>query len=151
MSAAAGLAALAILAGCAPRAAEGQSQVVEGVRFDYGLVAEPAGGAPPPSHPDPQMHGGAPSGPNAYHLVLSVADAKSGQKLDAAEVNVGVSGPDHPGRNIVPMEPMTVNGQASWGHYLTLPEKGPYTVEFRVRPQGAHQPVTARFKLERPA
>ncbi|MDZ4318849.1 MAG: hypothetical protein U1A07_08420 [Phenylobacterium sp.] len=149
------LAAIAVtaatLAACSPRPVQGQSQVVDGLKFDYGLVAEPARGAPPASHPDPSMHGGAPAQPHTYHVVLSVADAKTGQKVDASEVAVGLSGPGHPGTNIAPMEAMSVNGQASYGHYVVLPEPGPYRLEFRVTPSGKHQPVKARFTLERPA
>lgn len=138
------------LSACTPPAAVGQSQVVEGVKFDYGLVADTRG-APPSSHPDPAMHGGPPVQANAYHVVLSVTDAKTGRKLEPIEVSMGVSGPGHPGRGIVPMEAMTVNGQASYGHYVVLPDRGPYQLEFRVRAAGQHQPLTARFKLERPA
>lgn len=141
----------ATLAACFPRPVQGQSQVVDGLKFDYGLVAEPARGAPPASHPDPSMHGGAPAQPHTYHVVLSVADAKTGQKVDASEVAVGLSGPGHPGTNIAPMEAMSVNGQASYGHYVVLPKPGPYRLEFRVTPSGKHQPVKARFTLERPA
>ena len=139
------------LAACAPPAVQGQSQVVDGLTFDYGLVAEPAAGAAPASHPDPSMHGGAPPRANSYHVVLSVADAKTGQKVEASDVAVGLSGPGHPGTNIAPMEAMTVNGQASYGHYVVLPEPGRYQLEFRVTPRGKHQPVKARFTLDRPA
>ncbi|MFC3068458.1 hypothetical protein [Phenylobacterium soli] len=139
------------LAACAPRAVKGQSQVVDGLKFDYGLVAEPAAGAPPASHPDASMHGGPPAQPNSYHVVLSVADAKTGQKIDASNVAMGLSGPGHPGTNIAPMEAMMVNGQASYGHYVVLPEPGSYEFEFRVTPSGKHQPVKARFILDRPA
>jgi hypothetical protein len=138
------------LAACAPRAVEGQSQVVDGLRFDYGLVAGPAPGAPPTSHPDPAMHGGAPTARHAYHVVLTLADAGSGRKIETAEVAMGLSGPGHPGRGFAPMEPMTVNGQASFGRYVALPDRGPYRLEFRVRPAG-QKTVTARFELERPA
>lgn len=141
----------AALSACSPGPVQGQSQVVDGLKFDYGLVAEPARGAPPASHPDPSMHGGAPSQPNTYHVVLSVADAKTGQKVAASEVAVGLSGPGHPGTNFAPMEAMSVNGQASYGHYVVLPEPGPYRLEFRVTPSGNHQPVEARFTLKQPA
>lgn len=127
----------AALAGCSPKAVEGQSQVIEGVKFDYGLVAEQAGGAP--AHP------------NSYHVVLSVADAQSGRKLEPVEVGMSLSGPGHPGKSRVAMDPMTVNGQASYGRYVVLPERGPYQLEFQVRPSGEHQPIRARFKLDRPA
>jgi hypothetical protein len=141
----------AALAACSPRPVEGQSQVVDGLTFDYGLVAGPAAGAPPAGHPDPSMHGGAPRQAHAYHVVLSVTDAKTGRKIEATAAAMGLSGPGHPGRNIAPMESMSVNGQASYGRYVVLPDPGPYRLEFRVTPTGKHQPVKARFTLQRPA
>lgn len=53
----AAIAVVATLAACSPRPDQGQSPVVDGLKFDYGLVAEPARRAPPASHPDPSMHG----------------------------------------------------------------------------------------------
>lgn len=151
LAAIAAAAAAASLAACSPGPVQGQSQVVDGLKFDYGLVAEPARGAPPASHSDPSMHGGAPPQPHSFHLVLSVADAETGQKVEASGVAVGLSGPGHPGTNLAPMEAMSVNGQASYGRYVVLPEPGPYRLEFRVTPSGTRQPVKARFTLERPA
>lgn len=141
----------AALAACTPRPAEGQSQVVGGLKFDYGLAAEPAAGAPPSSHPDRSMHGGPLVQAHAYHVVLSVADAKTGRKVEAAGVAMGLSGPGHPGANITPMDPMPVNGQPSYARYVVLPEPGAYQLEFRVTPAGKRQPVKARFTLQRPA
>lgn len=141
----------AALAACSPQPVEGQSQVVDGLKFDYGLVAEPAPGAPPSSHPDPSMHGGAPVQAHAYHVVLSVADAKTGRKVEAADVAMGLSGPGHPGTNIAPMDPMSVNGRPSYARYVVLPDPGPYRLEFRVTRAGKRQPVKARFALQRPA
>ena len=148
---AAALGLAAALAACAPRAEGGQSQVVDGLKFDYGLVAESAPATPPAGHPDDAMHGDAPIQAHAYHVVLSVADAKTGQKVEAAEVAMGLSGPGHPGTNVAPMESMTVNGQISYGHYVVLPDPGRYQFDFQVRPAGRHTPVHARFSLERPA
>jgi hypothetical protein len=147
----AGLLAAAALAGCGPKAVTGQTQVVEGVRFDYGLVPEAAPGAPPAGQPDMRMNSAAPAHANSYHVVLSVADAKTGQKLEPPEVTMSLSGPDHPGKVSVAMDPMTVNGQATYGHYVQLPHAGPYQLEFHVRPAGGYAPIKARFELERPS
>lgn len=149
------LAAIAVtaatLAACSPRPVQGQSQVVDGLKFDYGLLAEPAAGAPPSSHPDSSMHGGPPSQAHGYHLVLSVADAASGRKVEAAEVAMRLSGPGHPGAARTPMELMVVNSQATYGRYVVFPERGPYQLEFRVRPAGGRPAIKARFTLQRPA
>lgn len=143
------LAVCAALAACSPRAEDGASQVVGGLKLDYGLV-KPAPGLPPASHPDPAMHGPPPADPNAYHVVLSVADAKTGQRITDAQAEMGISGPGHPGAGSVRMEPMTVNGQLTYAGYVVLPAKGPYQLRFQVRRPG-HNAVGARFVLERPA
>lgn len=150
-SLATGLILAGALVSCGPKAVKSQSQVVDGVKFDYGLAAEASAGAPPAGQPDMTMNGGAPAHANSYHVVLSVADAKTGQKLEPAEVSMTLSGPGHPGAAHVPMDLMTVNGQATYGHYLQLPERGPYRLEFDVRPAGRHEPIKARFELERPS
>ena len=142
--------AAAALAACTPRAVEGQSQTVEGMRFDYGLIAEPAAGGPPSGHPDAAMHGGAPGRAGAYHVVLSVSDAKTGQKVEATDVALVLSGPGHPGRSATPLDSMTVNGAQSYGGYVVLPAPGRYQLEFRVRPPGHHAPTRAPFVLQRP-
>jgi hypothetical protein len=64
---------------------------------------------------------------------------------------MSLSGPGHPGKAGVAMDPMTVNGQATYGHYVQLPDAGPYQLEFHVRPAGRHAPIKARFELERPS
>ena len=150
-AAAAGLLAAAGLGACAPRPADGQSQVVDGLRFDYGLVASGTGGAPPAAHPDPSMHGGAPRRPGTYHLVLSVTEARSGRPADVRDAAAALSGPGHPGQAGLPLEPMTVNGRPTFARYIVLPEPGDYRLEFRARAAGRHQPVRARFRLQRPS
>jgi hypothetical protein len=141
----------ATLSACAPRASEGQSQVVEGLKLDYGLVADQVVAGHPADHPETTMHGGAPTDPHSYHVVLSVADARSGQRVTDAEVSMDLSGPGHPGVNTSPMDPMTVNGQQTYGHYVVLPSEGPYQLKFEVRRPGQHRPMAARFVLRRPA
>jgi hypothetical protein len=143
-------ASAASLAACAPKAVEGQTQTVEGLRFDYGLVAEPAPGAPPPGHADTAMQGGAPTVGSTYHVVLSVSDAKTGRKVDATDVALMLSGPGHPGHSATPLEPMTVNGALSYGGYVVLPDSERYQLEFRIRPSGRHEPIKARFAAQRP-
>jgi hypothetical protein len=141
----------AALSACAPRASEGQSQVVEGLKLDYGLVADQTVADHPTDHPETTMHGGAPKDSHGYHVVLSVADAHSGQRVTDAEVSMDLSGPGHPGVNTSPMDPMTVNGQQTYGHYVVLPSDGPYQLKFEVRRPGQHRPVAAHFTLRRPA
>ena len=143
--------AIAALTACTPRGVDGQSQVVDGLRLDYGLIAQKAG-EPPSSHPDPKMHGGPPTRPNGYHVVLSVTEAATGRRVTDAEASMGISGPGHPGSTaVVRMEPMTVGGEQTWGRYVVLPEGGTYRLRFHVRRPGQHQPSKAIFRLQRPS
>jgi hypothetical protein len=142
--------ALAVVSACAPRASEAQSQVVEGLKLDYGLVADQTVAGHPKDHSEAAMHGGAPVDPHGYHVVLSVADAKSGQRVSDAEVSMGLSGPGHPGTNVTAMDPMIVEGQQTYGHYVVLPSQGPYQLKFEVRRYGQHRSGAARFLLQRP-
>jgi uncharacterized protein involved in high-affinity Fe2+ transport len=134
----------AALSACAPRASEGQSQVVEGLKLDYEIVA-----AHPTDHAETTMHGGVPSDPR-YHVVLRVADAGSGQRVTDAQVSMEVFGPGHPGVNTSRMDPMTVNGQQTYGQYVVLPLEGTYQLKFEVRRPGQHRSMAARFVLRRP-
>jgi hypothetical protein len=145
------LAALAsVLSACSPRATRNQSQVVGGLKLDYGLIAGEEIRAHPVGHPEADMHKGPPSDLRNYHVVLAVFEAGSGRRIPDADVSMALSGPGHPGFASIPMEPMRVTGQESYGRYVVLPKPGPYRLEFRVRTVGRHQPVRARFELQRP-
>ena len=141
--------AIAALAACTPRSVDGQTQVVDGLRLDYGLVALKTS-EPPSSHPDSKMHGGPPTQPNGYHVVLSVTEAATGRRVTDAEVSMGISGPGHPGSTaVVRMEPMTVAGEQTWARYVVLPKNGTYRLRFHVRRPGQHWPLKANFRLQR--
>lgn len=139
-----------LLSACAPRATRDQSQVVDGLKLDYGLIAGQEIQAHPIDHPEADMHDGPPADRRNYHVVLAVFEAGSGRRIPDADVSMALSGPGHPGFASIPMEPMKVTGQETYGRYVVLPKPGPYRLEFRVRTVGRHQPVRARFELQRP-
>jgi hypothetical protein len=137
------------LAACQPKPVEGQSQVVENLRLDYGVTDSSVTAAHPPDHVEAQMHGGAAWGTD--HITLSVFDTKTNTRIDDATVMLNLQGPGHPGHNTMPLEPMTVNGDTTYGGYVSLRHPGRYRLTFHVARAGRqHDPVKAVFAYVRP-
>jgi hypothetical protein len=136
------------LAGCQPKPHTGQSAVEDGVRFEYGLVPASQVAEHPNGHPEGEMHGGPSQAPDAYHVTLALFDAKSGARITDATANVEVSGPGHPGRLSVELEPMTVASDLTYGGYVSLPQAASYRFTFVAkRTSGSARAV---FVAERP-
>jgi len=136
------------LAACQPKPVEGQSQVVEGLRLDYGVTGSSVVAAHAQDHPEAQMHGGAPEGTD--HVTLAVFDTKTNARVDDATVMLNIKGPGHPGHGTMPLEPMTVNGDTTYGGYVSLRHPGRYRLTFHVARAGRrHDPVKAVFAYER--
>ena len=137
------------LGGCQQKASEAQSQLKNGLRFEYGLVLDAAPRlTDSPAYP---MHNGAPRPTNTYHVVLALFDAASGARIADDDVAMTLSGPGHSGAASLPMDAMAVGGQASYGRYVVLPEPGTYRMTFDVRRPGrSPSHVKAAFKFRRP-
>lgn len=136
------------LAACQPRASEASSQVVDGLKFDYGVVPSEVAQAHAPDHPEATMHQGPL--PSGYHVTLAVFDAKTSARIDDAQVQLDLSGPGHPGHVTMPLDIMTINGAPTYGGYVALPSAAKYRLTFEVRRPGEHSPVKARFLYDRP-
>jgi hypothetical protein len=144
LGAAAGLA----LAACQPKAVEARSQVVEGLRFEYGVTDRGASVTRDPAHPAAQMHAGAPQ--RADHITLAVFDAKTNARVDDATVMLNIKGPGYPGHGSLPLQPATVNGDTIYGGSATLRHPGHYRLTFHAaRPDRQYNPVKAVFAYER--
>jgi hypothetical protein len=115
------LSAALALAACQPKAVEGPSQVAGGLRFDYGLAPSAQVAEHPADLPEGTMHRGPLAGPHAYHITLALFDAKTGVRVTDAQVTYAISGPGHPGVGDMPMEPMTINGDVTYGAYEVFP------------------------------
>lgn len=136
------------LAACQPKPVEGPSQVVEGLRLDYGVTDSSVVAAHAQDHTEAQMHGGPPEGTD--HITLAVVDSKTNARVDDATVLLSVQGPGHPGHNTMPLEPMTVNGDTTYGGYVSLRHPGRYRLTFQVARAGRqHDPAKAVFAYER--
>lgn len=145
----ASLAAALALAACEAKPVAGQSQVAEGLRLDYGVADSNMVAAHDQGHAEAKMHGGAPEGTD--HITLAVFDAKTNARIDDAAVSLNVAGPGHPGHGTMQLEPMTVNGDTTYGGYVSLRHPGRYRLTYHVARAGRqHGPVKAVFVYERP-
>lgn len=145
------VAALA-LGGCQPVTSEAQTQVVQGVEFAYGVVKSDAVLAHPADHSERIMHDGVPSGPDTYHVVLALRDAKAGRRLKDADVTLTLAGPGHPGRVVIALRPMDSTDTFTYGGYVALPSAAKYRLTFAVAHSGVQRGVVhARFLFQRPS
>jgi hypothetical protein len=140
------------LSGCERPPSEARSQVVNGLRFDYGVVQGGTVREHPSDHPERAMHQGVPVAPDSYHVVLALFDAKTGARIEDADVSLEFSGPGHGvGRVVMPLEPMKEVGDLTYGGYVSLPEPAKYRLTFAaVHAGGRSGTVKAPFVFERP-
>jgi hypothetical protein len=141
------------LSGCGRAPSEAPSQVVDGLRFDYGVVPRETVNEHPSDHPERTMHqGGAPSGSDSYHVVLAIFDAKTGARIKDADVTLELSGPGHGvGRVTMPLESMAQVADVTYGGYVSLPASAKYRLTFDAAHAGGRSDtVKARFIYERP-
>lgn len=119
-------------------AEEGQYKAGHGIAAYLGLLpAEMVKG-------HPKMHGGAPRGPHAYHLVVALFDEASGERISDAKVTARIAAPGMTGEE-KSLEPMKIAGTATYGTFVTLPGFDRYTIALNVRSPGASKPIALEF------
>ncbi len=89
------------------------------------------------------MHGGIPSGPDYYHVNISLSDRTThapiaDAKVDVQVEQVGLSGESRS------LELMT-SGTASYGNYVRMKRSTSYVITAQVRTPGSSAPIKARF------
>lgn len=119
-------------------AEEGQYKTGDGIAAYLGfLPAEMVKG-------HPSMHGGAPRGPHAYHVVAALFDASSGTRITDAKVTARIAPLGLAGQE-KPLEHMEIAGTVTYGTFLTLPGVDRYTVSLDIQRPGARAPVVLEF------
>ncbi|WP_148217028.1 hypothetical protein [Phenylobacterium zucineum] len=142
----------AATAACDSPGVRGRSQVVEGVRFEYGVAAPAAAtrSAEAAAHtqPLPPRHVGERT--NLYHVTLKARDVQTNAPIDDADVMLNIKGHGYPGHGSMPLRPIEGARTPTYGGYLALPQPGRYRLTFHVaRPGRKYDPVRAVFSYER--
>ena len=94
-------------------------------------------------HPEAAMHGGAPSGRHAYHVIAAAFDAATGERIEDADIQARVSPLGLAGATRQ-LEPMAIAGTITYGNYFTLDGSGTFRIDLTI----THPPGAAPFDME---
>lgn len=123
-------------------------QTKDGLAVYLGLMPTAIVAGHPPGHPEASMHGGAPSGTHAYHVVIAVFDEKTGERVENATVTAVVSGLGHVGTTNVAMEPMLIDGTVTYGAFVDLRALARFDVAVTILVPWRDAPVRVDFANE---
>lgn len=125
-----------------------RSQVVDGMVVYLGIMAAEVLREHPDQHPELQMHGGIPSGKDMYHVLVTLFDGSSGERITDADVKarvspLGLAGP------IKHLHPMSTAGAICYCAYFELSPTDTYVIRLKIRRPGVPGVIEAEF-LHRP-
>ena len=125
-------------------AATPSTVVADGMQIHFGLMAGEKLRGYPHDSPEARMHGGVPKGDGYYHVNVSLFDVAKQAPIGNARVQVQV---DEPGVGTATkvLEPMVINGAASYGSYFRLGARKPYWFTVRVQKDGYVTETEAKF------
>ncbi|MBI2294518.1 MAG: hypothetical protein HYU76_00390 [Betaproteobacteria bacterium] len=128
-------------AGIAVGAHLDQHQVVGDMEIFYGMISAAEVRALPAA--ERAMHGGVPAGKGQHHLMVTLFDRTSKQRIADAEVwaSVGEIGLATTRKRLEPM----ASGPMSYGNYFRMDTPGRYRVRLEIRRPGAFLPVKTEF------
>ena len=139
------LSALAILWSLASAAAEVRQPLVVGnLEIFYGVIPAAVLLGHPPDHTERTMHGGVPSR-NAYHLVVSLFDAKTRERVTNANVQARVSEAGLAPQT-KPLQTMLLAEAITYGNYFSMSGPGPFRVTLDVTRLHGGPPVRVSFE-----
>ena len=94
-------------------------------------------------HGELRMHGGVPAGLDQHHVLVSLFDAKSGERVADAEITARVTGLRQPEEKRLLHVPL--GGEIAYGNFFRMRQGERYRIELVIRRAGSAQPVTAGF------
>lgn len=115
------------------------------VRIYMGLLPSEMVRGHPNDHPEGAMHGGAPRTGGEYHVMIAVFDAKTGSRIENADISARVSEIGLAGEE-KKLEPMQIAGTVTYGNYFPMAGNGPFRIRVTVHIPGQTQEITAEFE-----
>ena len=96
---------------------------------------------------EPKEHPRAQRRPHSYHVVVAIFDAKTGARVENAEVvasiaPTGLAGQRHR------LRPMKISDSVTYGAYIDLPGNDRYAIKLEIRAPNRPAPVKADFAYE---
>lgn len=124
-------------------------QISDGLGVYLGLMpAAIIGDEHPPGHAEADMHGGPPTDAHAYHIILAVFDAASGERVENAAVTAVVSGIGNVATTNLALEPMLINSTVTYGAFVDLGALERFDIAFAIAVPGESDPVQVSFTNE---
>lgn len=99
----------------------------------------------PQSHAEATMHGGAPRGSNSFHYIIAIFDAKTGARVEEAEITATVSLPGHLESQSLRFDAMTIAGTVTYGAFVAYKSAGRHELVLNIKMRGAGEVIHAKF------
>lgn len=123
-------------------------KTVAGISVYIGLMPAEIVKGHPSGHTEAQMHGGPPSGPHAYHLVVALFDEKTSDRIENARVAATVSALGHIFQTNVPLEPMLIENTVTYGAFIDLQALERFDIGLTIKVPDRPEPVQVDFANE---
>jgi len=138
------------LTACAPDVEIESQKTVDGLTVYLGVLPAAMIQGHDAGHTEAVMHDGVPHGEHAYHVMVAIFDADSGERIEDATVVAEVSplGSSPVQRSL---EPMQIADTITYGNYFTMAGDGLYRIAVSISRPGAHAPVMLEFTYEHSA
>lgn len=116
-----------------------------GMEIYYGVIPAEIILGHPGDHDERKMHGGTPAWGEQHHLIITLFDGSSKERIHDAEAKATVFNTRLPGKRLggpqKQLQPMVFAGAASYGNYFNMPGPAPYRIELEIRRQGRAETV----------
>lgn len=123
-----------------------QHKTVGGIDVYYGVVPAEVVRGHAKEHGAEPMHGKSSLSRGTHHLVVTLFDAKTAQRIADAKVTATVT-PLGLSPEKKSLDVMKINDAVSYGNYFGMPPSDtPYKIELSIQRPGAHSAVTANFE-----
>ena len=141
--------ALALAAAASSANGIDQHLLVNGMDIYYGVVPAEVVESHPKKHAEADMHDKSRLSGGTHHLVVTLYDNKTAQRISDAKVDAGVI-PLGLAHQQKPLEPMQINGTMSYGNYFNMIGGGPFRIDLQITRPGRKGTTKAEFEYRPP-
>ena len=139
---------LALMLAVSSARADNGYQMVDGLAIYLGIVPASVVRGHPSSHAERTMHGGAGTRPHQQHIIVAVFDAKTGKRIENADIDATIAGLGHVGHQRVKLEPMTIANTITYGAFVNLGGNDRYEIAVDIIVRDRSRSVSAKFTIE---
>jgi len=123
-----------------------QYQVVSGIAIYLTIIPAEMLRGHPKEHPESEMHSQTRvEDSNQHHIMVSLFNAKTGERLKNTLVKAKISGVNYEGP-VRSLELMVLGGVQSYGNFFNMPLTGTYQVDLEIQQSGKTNTIKAVFQ-----